>query len=191
MTEQRATPTPLIGLRLLRGDTAAPDTSAAPDTRGDTEAAPAVSVVPDAGGDTAPAPAPVPVSGAEVVPLSPAERARLAGKYWAALAANGAGRLWLDPGRLGHLLYNGKPGSLAEHRDYIKSREWRPEELKDHGSGKVIAGLGVGYHLVIARPLKAACLIVSASADRPLRLTGLIAFLIVFAVFVLPHLPLI
>jgi hypothetical protein len=129
--------------------------------------------------------------GAEVVPLSPAERTRLAVAHWASTAANGAGQLWFNPGRLGHSLYHGKPGSLAEHRAYIKSREWRPEELKDHRSGKVIASAGVGYHLVIARPLKAACLIVSASADRPLRLTGLIAFLIVFAVFVLPHIPLI
>ena len=48
----------------------------------------------------------------------------------------------------------------------------------------MIVALGVGYHLVIARPLKTACLIVSASADRPLRLTGLIAFLIFISLIV-------
>ena len=188
MTEQRATPTPLIGLRLLRGDTAAPDTGVAPDTRGDTGAAPAVSVVPDAGGDTTPAS--VSASGAEVVPLSPAERTRLVVTHWAGLAGNGAGQLWLNPGRLGHSLYNGKPGSLAEHRAYMKSRAWVPPEL-DGKPATFIAGAGIGYHLLVARPLKAAALTVSAAADRPLRLTGLIIGLIAFAVFVLPRIPLI
>jgi hypothetical protein len=97
--------------------------------------------------------------------------------------------LWLNPGRLGHTLWTGKPGSMAEHRAYMKSRAWVPPDL-DGKPAAFIAGAGVGYHLLIARPLKAACLTVSASADRPLRLTGLVVLLIVFAVFVLPHIPL-
>ncbi len=126
-----------------------------------------------------------------VLPMKPTERTRLAVAHWAGIAANGAGQLWFHPGRLGHTLWTGRPGSMAEHRAYIKSREWRPAELEDHRAGSVIVCLGVAYHLMIARPLKTACLIVSAAADRPLRLTGLAVFLILFAVFVLPHIPLI
>jgi hypothetical protein len=117
------------------------------------------------------------------------ERAALAGKHWASTAANGAGQLWLHPDRLGHSLYHGKPGSLAEHRAYIKSREWVPPDL-DGKAAKFIGGSGVVYHLLIARPLKAACLMVSAAAERPLRLAGLIALVLVFAIAVVPHIPL-
>ncbi len=126
---------------------------------------------------------------AEVVPLTPAEHARLAVAHWAEIAANGAGQLCLNPGRLGHTLWTGKPGSMAEHREYVKSRAWVPPEL-DGKPAAFIAGAGVGYHMLIARPLKAACLTVSASADKPLRLAGLVVFLIVLAVFVVPHIPL-
>ena len=131
--------------------------------------------------------------GAEVaplpVPLTPAEHSRLAVAHWAEIAANGAGQLWLHPGRLGHTLWTGKPGSMAEHREYVKSRAWVPPEL-DGKPAAFIAGAGIGYHMLIARPLKAACLTVSASADKPLRLAGLVVFLIVLAVFVVPHIPL-
>ena len=62
MAERHTTPAPLRTLRLLPGDTAATCASAGPDTAADTQ------------GDTRPTVVP----GAEVVPLSPAERARLA-----------------------------------------------------------------------------------------------------------------
>jgi hypothetical protein len=112
------------------------------------------------------------------VPMTAPERARLAVTHWGGTAATGAGQMWLHPGRLVHGLYNGKPGSLAEHRAYVKSREWVPPEL-DGKAAAFIAVTGIAYHLLIARPLKAGALTVSASADRPLRLAGLIAFLAV------------
>jgi hypothetical protein len=112
------------------------------------------------------------------VPLTAPERARLAVTHWGGTAATGAGQMWLHPGRLVHGLYTGKPGSLAEHRAYVKSREWVPPEL-DGKAAAFIAATGIAYHLLIARPLKAGALIVSASADRPLRLAGLVAFLTV------------
>ena len=88
-----------------------------------------------------------PAAGNAVVPLTPAERTRLAVTHWASTAANGAGQLWLNPGRLGHTLYAGKPGSLAEHRAYIKSRAWVPPEL-DGKAAKVIGGAGVVFYSI-------------------------------------------
>src|ERR1700678_422916 len=80
----------------------------------------------NAGTGTSTEAVPVP---ADVVALTVPERTRLAGAHWGGAAANGAGQLWLHPGRLVHVLYTGKPGSLAEHRAYVKSREWVPPEL--------------------------------------------------------------
>jgi hypothetical protein len=172
MSEQRTTPAPVRGLRLLQGDTAGGDT--APDTGGDTQ------------GDIKPGTAPIPVSvpGAEVVPLSPAERTRLAAAHWAGIAANGAGQLWLHPGRVVYVLWHGKPESMAEHRAYVKSREWVPEELRGHRPGGFIAAAGIVYHLAIARPVKAAARIVDAAAERPLRLL-MLAVLVFALVFIL------
>jgi hypothetical protein len=124
-------------------------------------------------------------SGAEVVPLTPAERTRLTVTHWASTAANGAGRLWLDPGRLGHSLYHGKPGSLAEHRAYIKSRAWVPPEL-DGKAAKVTAGAGVVFY-TIAGIFQIPLLILYAALDRALRLVGLV-MLLIFISTVIPHL---
>jgi hypothetical protein len=123
------------------------------------------------------------------VPLTPAERAHLAVRHWAELAANGAGRLWLHPDRLGHSLYHGKPGSLAEHRAYIKSREWVPPDL-DGKAAKFIAGTGIVFY-TITGILQIPLLILYAALDRALRLVGLIAAVLVFAIAVVPHIPLI
>lgn len=172
----QSTPAPRRALFVLRGGTDAVP-AAEPAT------VPLVRDVP-----ASPGTEPVPVPPA-VVPMTVPERAALAGKHWASTAANGAGQLWLHPDRLGHSLYHGKPGSLAEHRAYIKSREWVPPDL-DGKAAKFIGGSGVVYHLLIARPLKAACLMVSAAAERPLRLAGLIALVLVFAIAVVPHIPL-
>ena len=157
---------PLRSLRLLPGDTEG-DTSAsaAPGTEGDTDLA---------------------LPGTGVVPLSPRERAGRAGRHWAVTAAEGAGQLWLHPGRVLHALWHGKPESMAEHRAYVKSRAWVPQEL----SGKwasVIAVAGITYHLAIARPVKAVARIVDAAAERPLRLILLAAFISVL-VLIVPHL---
>lgn len=132
---------------------------------------------------------PVPVPPA-VVPMTVPERAILAGKHWAGIATSGAGQLWLHPGRVLYVLWHGKPESMAEHRAYVKSRAWVPKELRGHQSGRVITFLGIGYHLLIARPIKAAARTVDAAAERPLRLTMLAAFVTVFTVAVLPHIPL-
>jgi hypothetical protein len=161
MSEQRATPAPLRGLRLLRGD-----------TKGDT-----------AGGDTADtkgdtAPIPVSAPGAGIVPLSPAERIRLAVAGWAGTAAGAVGQLWLHPDRVLYVLWHGKPGSMAEHRAYVKSRAWVPAELSGKPA-KVLAVLGIFYHLVIARPVKAVARMADAAAERPLRLLMLAAFILI------------
>ena len=112
------------------------------------------------------------------VPMSVPERARLAVNRWAGTVANGAGQLWLHPDRVLYVLWHGKPGSMAEHRAYVKSRAWVPAEL----SGKpaaVIAVAGIVYHLIIARPLKAIARTVDAAAERPLRLLMLAVFVLI------------
>ncbi len=156
MAEQHAAPVTRPGLRVVTGAVTAPAGS----------------------GET-------PVAAGAVVPMRASERAGNAVRHWAGTAASGAGQLWLHPGRLVHGLYTGKPGSLAEHRAYVKSRAWVPPEL-DGKAASFIAVAGIVYHLLIARPLKAAALTVSASADRPLRLAGLTAFLTV-AFLLLSH----
>jgi hypothetical protein len=80
--------------------------------------------------------------------------------------------LWLDPGRLLHSLWYGKPGSMAEHMAYLKSAAWVPQEM----TGKwraffVIAG--IAYQLIVAWPLMAAAKAVGAAAPYPLAMLGL------------------
>ena len=182
VTEQ---PALILGqiLPLRRGDTkGGTDTGAGGDSGATQEP------VPGAGGDTAggdTAPLPVPASGAEVVPLTPVDHGRLAVAHWAAIAMSGAGQLWLHPGRLGHTLWTGRPGSLAEHWGYIKSHPWVPPEL-DGKAAKVFAVAGVVLYSV-AGILQIPLLILYAALDRMLRLTGLAVLLIVLAVFVVPH----
>jgi hypothetical protein len=127
-------------------------------------------------------PVPVPAAG---VPMTVPERGRLAVAHWAGTAANGAGQLWLHPGRVLHVLWHGKPESMAEHRAYVKSRAWVPPELTGKPAA-VIAVAGILYHLLIARPVKAAARIADASAERPLRMIMLAAFITALA-FILPH----
>ena len=174
MTEQRATPVPPRALFVLRGGAGTGD------------------AVPEASPATVPAPLeastgdgtevqPVPAS----VPMTVPERTRLAVAHWAGIAANGAGQLWLHPGRLGHTLWTGRPGSMAEHWDHIKSRAWVPPELDGKPAAFItIAGI-VLYS--IAAILQIPLLILYAALDRMLRLTGLTVLLIVLAVFVVPH----
>lgn len=84
--------------------------------------------------------------------------------------------LWLNPGRLLYSLYHGKPGSMAEHVQYMKSAAWVPEEMTGKPRAFLIAA-GIAYHALIAWPLKLAAKSVDSAADRPLRLFGLFAFL--------------
>ena len=118
------------------------------------------------------------------VPMTLPQRGRHAVSHWAGTAAEGAGQLWLNPGRVLHVLWHGKPESMAEHHAYVRSRAWVPREL----SGKpaaVIAWAGIIYHLLIACPLKGAARIVDAAAERPLRLLMLAAFISVLALILL------
>lgn len=171
VTEQTA---PILGqvLPLRRGD-----------TKRDT-AAPAEATLP---GDTKRDTTPLPVSPAAgtVSPLSPGDQGRLTVAHWAELAANGAGQLWLHPDRLGHSLYHGKPGSLADHRAYIKSRGWVPPDL-DGKAAKFIAGTGIVFY-AITGILQIPLLILYAALDRALRVAGLIAAVLVFVFAIVPH----
>lgn len=180
MTGQRATQTPPRALFVLRGG----------DSTGTGDAVPGpepvtvplmVSGGTEAGTGPGTAPSPVPAA----VPMTVPERAVLAGKHWASTAADGAGQLWLHPDRLGHSLYNGKPGSMAEHRAYIKSRRWVPPDL-DGKAAKFIAGTGIVFY-AITGILQIPLLILYAALDRMLRTAGLIAAVLVFVFAVVPH----
>jgi len=177
MANDHATPVPPRALFVLRGGAGTDD--AVP------EASPATLPAPvEAGAGDGTEMQPVPVS----VPMTVPERASLAARHWATVAADGAGRLWLNPGRILYVLWHGQPESLAGHRVYVKSRAWVPPDL-DGKAASFITGAGIVYHLLIARPLKTVCLIVSGAAERPLRLAGLIALLLVLIFAVLPHVP--
>ncbi len=125
-----------------------------------------------------------PVTTGAVVPMSARERTGSAVTHWAGTAADGAGQLWLNPGRVLHVLWHGKPESMAEHRAYIRSRAWVPPELTGK-SAAVITVAGILYHLLIARPVKTAARIVDGAADRPLRLLLLAVFVAVLALVLL------
>ena len=119
------------------------------------------------------------------------ERARLAVSRRAGTVAAGAGRLWLNPGRVLHSLRHDEPETMAEHRAYIRSRAWVPPEL----TGKpatVIAVAGFMYHVLIGLPLKAAAKTigeaarqVDKAAQRPLRLLPLVVFVVLLFVILL------
>ena len=149
-------------------------------------------------GGAAPLPAPVPADGTEVgtpvpaavstpVPLTVAERAGTAARRAADGTANVVRELWLHPDRLLHVMWHGKPESMAEHRAYIKSRAWVPPGMDGKPESAAI-GAGLFYHLIVARPLKAAAKSVDAAADRPLRLLGLAVFVTVLIVLLARYL---
>ena len=115
---------------------------------------------------------------AAVVPVSPATRTALAVKRAGTGAVQAARELWLHPDRLLYVMWHGKPESMAEHRGYMKSRAWVPPGMGG-GAEKTVIWAGLFYHLVIARPLKAAAKTVDAAADRPLRLLCLVLLAVV------------
>lgn len=88
-----------------------------------------------------------PLPAGTVVPMRAAERARLAVSHWAGTATEGAGQLWLHPGRLIHKLVHAAPDRTSAHWVYVKSGEWVPRELHGTRAGKVITFSGWAYHL--------------------------------------------
>lgn len=139
---------------------------------GDTSTAPGA----DAQGDTESPRAPVSVSPATsaLAPLSVGRRTGTALRHHAA-------GLWLDPGRLLHSLYHGRPGSMAEHMAYLKSAAWVPEEMTGRPRAFLVIA-GIAYHVLIAWPLKLAAKAIDSAADRPLRLAALAVLVILLIV---------
>lgn len=125
-------------------------------------------------------------AGASVAPLNVGDRSGVALRAAAGAAAGVARGLWLDPGRLLHVLYHGRPGSMSEHMAYLKSAAWVPEEMTGRPRAFLVAA-GVAYHVIVAWPLKLAAKAIDSAADRPLRLAGL-ALLVIALTVLLSHL---
>jgi hypothetical protein len=130
----------------------------------------------EAGSGSAPLPvrAETETGSGAVVRTPAARRAAAALRYHAR-------ELWLNPGRLLHSLYHGKPGSMAEHMAYLKSAAWVPEEM----TGKPRAFLvwtGIAYQLIIAWPLMAAAKAIGAAAPHPLCMLAIAVFVIALIV---------
>ena len=123
----------------------------------------------------------VPVLAATGVPMAVPERARLAIRS----AAEGTAVVWKPYASFAVMLCTAKPGSMAEHRQHIKSRAWVPADLTGKAA-TIITWAGILHHLLIARPVKAAAKTVDAAADKALRFYSLIAVLIVLF-FLLSH----
>ena len=167
MTQDHATPVPVLVRTLAI-------------VRASTEAGPAaVQPVPDASTDPATEPGPVPTA---PVPMPVPERARLAVTHWAGTAANGAGQLWLRPGRVLYVLWHPEPETMAAHRAYVRSMAWVPPELAGKAA-TAIKWAGILYHILIGHPLIAAmegtiktAKNIQVAAARPLRLLMLVIF---------------
>ena len=138
-------------------------------------------VTPQGGNDPATATATAPVTTGAVMPMRRAERAGAVTRRAGSAITAAVHELWLHPDRLLYVLWHGKPESMAEHRAYMQSRAWVPPEMTG-GPEKAVIGAGLFYHLLIARPLKAAAKTVDAAADRPLRLLCLAVFVTVLIV---------
>ena len=123
-----------------------------------------------------------PVSPVAVKPVTVPERAASAVKRAGTAALEAARQLWFHPDRLLYVLWHGKPGSMAEHRAYMKSRAWVPPGMSG-AAEKAVIGAGLFYHLIIARPLKSVAKTADAAADRPLRFLCLVMLLL--AVFLI------
>lgn len=156
-------PLPRATLRLLPGSASTEDNPAQPVP------------VPDPVPSTGTEPAAVLVPTAAVTRITPAERAALAAQSYAT-------ELWTGPGALLHSLRHGKAETLAQHRAYIKSRDWVPGDLNGTRARNAITVLGLVYHWLIGQPLKALAKAIKfaaektdEAAERPLRLIGLLA----------------
>ena len=112
------------------------------------------------------------------VPLSPAERARLA----VAPAARIAAEAWAPCARFLDRVWHPEPETMAQHRTYIRSRQWVAPGVTGKWAA-VIAWAGILYHAFIAQPVKyamkgvvKAALNAEQAADRPLRFLMLAVF---------------
>lgn len=134
---------------------------------------------------TGDASAPVPDAGTErstavlapagtPVPVPAIARAGTAIRYHAR-------ELWLNPGRLLHSLYHGRPGSMAGHMAYLKSAAWVPEEMTGRPRAFLVVA-GIAYQLIIAWPLMAAAKAIGAAAPHPLCMLAIAIFVVALIV---------
>lgn len=144
-------------------------------------------VTPQGGNSPADSAATAPVAAGAVMPMRRVERTGAVTRRAGNAVVRTVRELWLHPDRLLYVMWHGKPESMAEHRAYMKSRAWVPPGM-DGKPEKAVIGAGLFYHLIIARPLKAAAKTVDAAADRPLRLLCLAAFVIVLFVLLARYL---
>ena len=134
-----------------------------------------------------------PVAAGAVVPMGVAERTGNAMRDWADTAARIAVEAWAPCGRFLDRLWHPEPETMAQHRTYIRSRQWVAPGI----TGKwatAIAWAGIAYHAFVAQPVKYAmkavqktALNIEQSADRPSRFLMLAVFVSAFA-FVLLYL---
>ena len=131
-----------------------------------------------------------PVTAGAVVPMGTTERAGNAMRDWADTAARIAVEAWAPCGRFLDRLWHPEPETMAQHRTYIRSREWVAPGI----TGKwatAIAWAGILYHAFIAQPVKYAmkavvkvALNVKRAAQRPLRFALLAVFITVLILIV-------
>lgn len=131
-------------------------------------------VSPDTETDTAPDASVAPVSPSASAVVSPASVTPVSGAARAGTAvANAVRELWLHPDRLVHSLWNGSPGSMADHYRYMTSREWVPDSLEGKEAA-FVAYAGLAYHILVGWPLLALSKALGAAAVKPLRFLALI-----------------
>lgn len=136
-------------------------------------------------GGLASRPAPVPVPSTEdgtavlapvgtPVPSSAMARAGTALRYHAR-------ELWLDPGRLLHSLYHGRPLSVAGYAAYVKSAAWVPKGMT--GKPRTFwTWAGFIYQALIGCPLTLVGKALGAAAPYPLAVIGIAVFAVILIV---------
>ena len=77
-----------------------------------------------------------------VVPVTMPERAAAAVRRGSTATLEAVRELWFREGRLLHVLWHGKPESMAEHRAYMQSRAWVPPGM-DGKPEKAVIGAGL------------------------------------------------
>ena len=113
--------------------------------------------------------------------ISTAEHLMLSFLGWAARTADSQRKHrtfwhWVWDG-----FWNGQPESLGQHRAHIKSRDW----LEDYMTGWLrilVEWENVAFALLVARPVKAACLLANRMVERQPRFWVTLGLLILAAV---------
>ena len=82
-----------------------------------------------------------------------------------------------------HDLAHGQPRTLAQQHAHIKNRAWVHPDLTGRPA-RINLAAGWIFHQVIAPPVKAAGKTIDGAADYPLRLIGLIVFVIAFIILI-------